>query len=200
MNTLENTHISLIALHFGLTAEGLAPLGGDFPNYYVSKTGRIFSMMRGAAHELLPWQRSPATYKRVTAYDASKAKRTLLVHRLVALAFLPAPADGENVVRHLNGAPSDNNAANLAWGTYADNAADREAHGRTARGERHGKAKLTRAEVKKLRALMGQPDASWTYAALGRELGVGPDTVARAMKGETWCHLPLGQKCSEGGE
>lgn len=71
------------------------------------------------------------------------------VHRLVCTAF-----HGESVlpeVRHLDGNPSNNNASNLAWGTTAQNAADRSGHGRTRRGEASPKAKLTNAQVDRIR-------------------------------------------------
>jgi HNH endonuclease len=41
-------------------------------------------------------------------------------------------------VLHGDGNQLNNAARNLRWGTQADNAADREAHGRTARGQRNG--------------------------------------------------------------
>jgi hypothetical protein len=46
-----------------------------------------------------------------------------LVHRLVALAWIPNP-EGLPVVRHLNNDPSDNRVENLAWGTYRQNSSD----------------------------------------------------------------------------
>lgn len=49
------------------------------------------------------------------------------VHRLVAEAFLPKSDD---VVRHLDGQPSNNSVENLAWGTAYDNHLDTVRHGR----------------------------------------------------------------------
>lgn len=47
------------------------------------------------------------------------------VHRIVAKAFLPNP-ENHPLVRHLDDNPSNNHVSNLAWGTYQDNADDRE--------------------------------------------------------------------------
>lgn len=54
-------------------------------------------------------------------------RKTVKVHRAVALAFLGVPTGP--VTRHLNGVATDNRVENLAWGTYADNAADAIKHG-----------------------------------------------------------------------
>lgn len=65
-------------------------------------------------------------------------RKRVAVHRLVALTFLGLPPHAGAQVRHLDGHHLNPRADNLAWGTAQDNAADRDAHGTTARGERHG--------------------------------------------------------------
>jgi len=54
------------------------------------------------------------------------------------------------------------NPAHLFLGTHADNMADCEAKGRTARGERHGASKLVASDVRKIRArwLAGETQAN----------------------------------------
>lgn len=71
------------------------------------------------------------------------------VHRLVCEAYNGTSNLPE--VRHLDGNPANNQASNLAWGTQAQNAADREAHGRTRRGESSGRAKLTAVQATEIR-------------------------------------------------
>lgn len=56
-------------------------------------------------------------------------QHTVGVHRLVALAFLGEPPTGRNLVRHLDGNPSNNASYNLAWGSQKDNMADAIRHG-----------------------------------------------------------------------
>lgn len=78
------------------------------------------------------------------------------VHRLVCMLFIgPAPFDRAEV-RHNDGKPNNNRAINLSWGTSAQNAADRDLHGRTRRGETSPHAKLTNRQVIKLRRLHAQ--------------------------------------------
>lgn len=78
-------------------------------------------------------------------------RRTHRVQRLVCLAF-HGPSKGRKETRHLNGIKTDNRPTNLAWGTAKDNAADRDSHGTTAKGEANGAAKLSDAQVIEIRA------------------------------------------------
>ena len=68
-------------------------------------------------------------------------------------------------------------------GTKGDNAADRDAKGRTTKGERSGVAKLTEAQVREIRA---RHAAGETQAALEREFGVRPGTVWPIVHGLAW--------------
>lgn len=58
-------------------------------------------------------------------------RKNVLVHRLVCEAFNGPPPPDKTIVRHLDGTRTNNHYQNLAWGTHAENAADRDAHGRT---------------------------------------------------------------------
>lgn len=82
------------------------------------------------------------------------------VHRLVCEAFHGSSDLPE--VRHLDGDPANNCASNLAWGTCAQNAADRERHGRTQRGENSPRAKLTAQQVAEIRS-------AYATARIGRQ-------------------------------
>ena len=72
------------------------------------------------------------------------------VQNLVADAHL-GPRPPGMVLRHLDGDPTNNEPANLAYGTIAANMADRARHGRTPRGETHAAAKLSDAAVAMIR-------------------------------------------------
>jgi hypothetical protein len=101
------------------------------------------------------------------------------------------------MVRHLDGDHLNSHVSNLAWGTGKDNADDRERHGRTARGERHGlfgrgvvgsrngASKLTDDEVRSIRALAG----SQTQRSIAEQFGVHQGVVWRIIKGKAWAHV-----------
>jgi len=65
---------------------------------------------------------SARKYSMVNLYDATGVNHPVIVHRLVAKAFLQQPA-GKTQVNHINGNPKDNRAVNLEWVTPEQNIA-----------------------------------------------------------------------------
>ena len=81
------------------------------------------------------------------------------VHSLVAEAFLgPRPLGAQ--VRHLDGNRGNNHISNLAYGSAKENAADRELHGNTMRGQRNGNSVISDADVDFIRLLYARGCAS----------------------------------------
>lgn len=120
---------------------------------------------------------------RLVDLDGRRVHR--FIHRLVCQAFYGDPLPDQQV-RHLNGISTDNRAENLRWGTSAENAADREAHGHTVRGELHGFSQLTDAKVRMIRDAAGRGVAWRTIAVV---IGVDQRTVGRVVRGERWTHV-----------
>lgn len=123
-------------------------------------------------------------FVQVTPLGAGGRTRPMLVHRAVALAFMGDRPAGTDQLRHLNGDKCDNRPMNLRWGTAAENAADRERHGRTARGERNGGGhRLTAADVAKIRSRIqaGEPQTSIASA-----FGVSQSLVGHIAVGRLW--------------
>lgn len=160
------------------------------PKYAVSRCGRVFTVFIKQGHrfqgvrELKPGL-TAAGYRMVRA-SVNGATTAFYVHRLVAVAFLPPPAEGQTCVRHLNGTPTDNRAENLAWGTQAENMADCISHGRTLRGLKNPNAKLNDSLVQAARLLVGQ---GFSSSAVASFFGVNEETVRRAVSGEHWGHV-----------
>jgi len=108
------------------------PIDGH-PGYEVSSLGRVRSYRRrhnGLAGEprLLKQSLTDKGYLRVGLRRADgTGSRTIYVHKLVLTAFVgPAPEGME--CRHLDGISQNNRLDNLAWGTDAENGADRVRH------------------------------------------------------------------------
>jgi hypothetical protein len=106
------------------------------------------------------------------------ARKSLRVHREVAKAFLFNP--GCNLVRHLNGNPLDNRVDNLAWGTSAENEADKRLHGTAMSGESHHQSKLTAEQVNEIRR------SSEKGVVLAERFGVAPRTISAIRNGLIW--------------
>lgn len=94
----------------------------DFPNYYVTDTGDVYSTnyRRMGSNKKLAPETCKTGYKRVSLLKDGHATRRY-IHRLVAEAFIPNP-DGKPQVNHKNGNKADNRIENLEWATHVENA------------------------------------------------------------------------------
>lgn len=111
------------------------------PGYEVMRDGRIFSNhnWRGTGRRELTQELNYHGYPSVRMTIEGKRIR-YAVHVLVAAKYLSSRPSAGHEVRHLDGNKLNSHADNLAWGTKKENAADREAHGKTSRGEAHSLA------------------------------------------------------------
>lgn len=103
-----------------------------FPLYAVDRSGRVWSIghnWRGyGVREIVPTLNSDGYRQVRLSIEGRRLCRT--VHGLVALTFHGPRPSPRHQVCHANGNRTDNRAENLRWGTGAENAADRTAHGR----------------------------------------------------------------------
>lgn len=111
--------------HVSLPAEEWRPIPGYEDTFWVSNTGRVYS---------IPRERTPGgvlrgsidqagyLYYRLSRRGADPFVRA---HTLVALAFIGPRPDGADVVRHLDDDKSNNHVSNLAYGTFQDNSDDK---------------------------------------------------------------------------
>jgi hypothetical protein len=111
------------------------------PGYFASEDGRIFSATgwRGKSYRELIQDLNSYGYPSVRVVINGRRRR-IAVHRLIASAFIGEKPTVFHQLRHLDGDQTNNSKTNLAWGTAADNAADRGQHGRTSKGKRHSAA------------------------------------------------------------
>ncbi len=144
------------------------------PGYEVSDLGRV---------------RGPRGVKRIsTTKNGRKVTRIRgriwLVHRLVALAFLPPPPSPAHVqVAHRDGRPANNAAINLRWSTQEENEADKLEHG-THQGQTGGpSAKLGRDQVREIRARAARGASS---RQLAPEYGLNDRTMRDVIAGRSY--------------
>ena len=70
--------------------------------------------------KVLKQKNSGGGYKQVCLVQLSNNKKTKLVHRLVAQAFIPNP-ENKPCINHIDSNRKNNNVRNLEWVTYKEN-------------------------------------------------------------------------------
>ncbi len=100
-------------------------------------------------------------------------------HRL-SLQYIAGVDVTSKVVRHTCDNPSCINPYHLIAGTQLENIQDRNKRGRTARGEKASKAKLTAQQVEEIRS------SSDSHRSLGRRYGVAHSVIGGIKRGEYW--------------
>lgn len=91
-------------------------LDGYESKYYITNDGRVYSEYLG---DFLKTFYSRGGYVRVKLNYGDRSKK-VMVHRLVAMAFIPNP-DNKSQVDHINCNRSDNRVENLQWVTPKEN-------------------------------------------------------------------------------
>jgi len=168
-----------------------------YPYYEVSNRGRVRSLSRlvkcrGGMRSVVGRVRKTTTtsygYPQLTlGKDEAGRVQVFLVHRLVLTAFR-GPAPGM-VCRHLDGDPLNNRLANLVWGTYKENMADKKRHGTTysPAGETNPGAKLTEKQVLRIRKL--HSTGEYTQKAIAVAYGITTASVHLIVRRKNWKHL-----------
>lgn len=85
----------------------------NFPNYYISDTGDVYSTMGHSIKKLKPWVDSKGRYLQIRLISNGKHCKKL-VHRIVAEAFIPNPLNLPEI-HHIDNNPQNNNVLNLQW-------------------------------------------------------------------------------------
>ena len=92
-------------------------------NYGVTKCGQVWSLKRKTKHgeysekpKLKKLTSNSSGYLVTSVIDNNGVKKIWLVHRLVALAFIPNE-DNKPVVNHIDGVKHNNTVHNLEWCT-----------------------------------------------------------------------------------
>lgn len=175
-----------------MTAEIWKPVLGFEGLYEVSDRGRVRSLCRNTRSgvrggRLLRPQPDVSGHRRVTLYRNGRPERRF-VHVAVLEAFVgPRPLQSMEAL-HGNGTPSDNFVANLRWGSRAENAQDRLAHGRQVdnRGSRHGNAKLNETDVERIRDMRR---TGCTQQQVAEWLEVSFSLISGIERGARWRHV-----------
>jgi len=151
-----------------------------FTMYRVSNLGRVRGVFSGRV--LKPRARSSSGHLSVDLYDRGTC-RSFLVHRLVALAFLPVRPVWATRVLHADDDPTNNRATNLRWGTVRENARDASRNGRLSGPRR---PRLTDEEVLSIRAAAASGESCQSIA---RRLGRNRTVIERVVSRKTYAEV-----------
>lgn len=116
-------------------------------------------------------------YKEVKLSNAQK-RRTRSVHQLVMDSFMGPPPHGMEI-NHKNGDRLDNRRANLEYLPVCRN--------RSHRGTENPRAAITDDIVREMDALYA---SGYTQQALADKYGVTQAVVSKALRRDTWSHVP----------
>ncbi len=97
------------------------------------------------------------------------------------------PIPDGHMVCHRCDVPACVNPDHLFLGSAADNHSDMRRKGRGGFGERHGRAKLSEADVITIAAMLA--DGSLSHAEIARRHGLSRGRISDIASGKTWRHV-----------
>ena len=134
----------------------------DIPNYeglyYATMDGKIFShgkTLKFGRNErkTMAKEKKQSThacgYLRVVL-SHGRINKGFLVHRLIAMVFLPNP-ENKPMVNHKDGNKKNNHVSNLEWCTRKENELHAKNHGLKPSGQRNGSSKITDDDAEYIR-------------------------------------------------
>ena len=168
--------------------------------YQVSNLGMVKSLgrfvvrplsqkgYRWKAEKILKPRKNHYGYLRFNLYKDGKRK-TISVHRLVAIAFIPNPENKPHI-DHINTIRTDNNVKNLRWVTVQENARNvlTIEHFKARRATEETKIKISNARsgqnpprTRKVRNIETN-EIFYTIKSAGQKYGVSNDAIINSIK------------------
>jgi len=157
--------------------------------YAVTEDGKVWSYPKRGRQGF--WMKQTVNnvgkgYCRVDLFDGKANRKPMLVHRLVANAFIDNP-EGYPYINHINGDTKDNRVENLEWCTQKMNCQHAYKMGLSKvpclSGEDHPLSCITASEVREIRKLSG---LGLGDTAISKELNLTRSVVKGVTKGITW--------------
>lgn len=185
--------------------------------YRITREGRVFTQTKrkiplvckgmeftGKFKEILePEREMTYTLNNRGYYSVGIRRKTHMVHRLVALAFVPNP-DNKSFVNHIDGNKLNNHADNLEWCTVQENNQHARETGLHKQAKGHkiqyltsaskakalanlkDKSKLTPEQVRYVRRVFRPRTKDFSATALAEAFGTSVAAMCKIVKGETY--------------
>lgn len=152
--------------------------------YKTSSLGRLWSVR---LNRFLNPKPTKYGYIRVDITNSVGFEKSVALHRLVALAFIPNP-ENKPFVNHKNGIKIDNRVQNLEWCTVRENTIHAFKMGlrNGVNGERSNLCKLTKETVLKIRESYLKIRSYKKVAAI---YSTSWSNVCHIVTRRTWAHI-----------
>lgn len=169
----------------------------NFPDYAITKDGRVWSKPRKSyhGHNLKGLWLKPGILPNgylIVGLHFNSRRCTCYIHRLVLETYIGFCPEGMEAC-HTNGNRADNRLGNLRWDTRRENIQDAIRHGThnflhlNRKGEKNGFSKLTEDKVRVIHYLYEV--AKFTLADLAWQFDVHRTTIGRIINKKRWKHL-----------
>ena len=166
----------------------------DWPEYEVSSLGnvkRIVPAQGAKVGRILRPSIYPKTGYKYVMLQHRKHGKHMLIHRLVALAFLGKPPTQKHECNHINGIKLDNHFQNLEWVTHAQNGQHSYRMGMTKKPTtRHGEEVFgCSISTEIAQAILDAPQGYGTGKKLAEKFNTTKYVVSFIRRRRTWKHL-----------
>ena len=160
----------------------------SWAKYEVSNHGNVRRAAAGQgthSGRVLQPSVSQLGYESVTLSNGDSRKE-MLVHRLVAVAFVPNDCE-RSTVNHMDGVKRHNHARNLEWCSLSENVSHAYRTGLSKNcGQSHHKSSITEDQVREIREAHSNGESR---SSLQNRFGLARTTLADILTGKTWKHL-----------
>ena len=154
-----------------------------FEDYSVSKCGKVKSNRRNRLLSIITRRDG---YKEL-GIRKDKKKYVMLVHRLVAMTYIPNP-DNKPCVNHLDSDRGNNSLENLEWCTYKENLEHASGKGRLMgkKGEVNSSSVMSN---KTCHLLCKEIEKGVNLKALSDKYGINLKTLSNIKNGKRWLEI-----------
>jgi len=154
--------------------------------YDISNRGRVRRVRGGmgaVAGRILSPFLTPNGYRSILLWQNNRSKHHF-VHRLVAMAFLGMPREGQ-VANHKDANKTNNAPENLEWVAEVENHRHAARNGLYPTGARNRSAKLTAEIVLEIR----RRALTESHRSIARVYGVSHGHIGKIVRRQLWSHI-----------
>ena len=125
-------------------------------------------------------------YSRITL-SKSGIRRTFLVHRLVAILFIPK-RDDQKFIIHIDHTKVNNNVLNLQWANQDEKNSHHQEYYKKS-GPRW--SKISETKVRIIKRMLNDPTKKTRIKMIARQFGVSEMQIYRIKSGENWGYVKI---------